>query len=144
MDNPNVYESLTDPPGYPIISGINGLSDPIGKLIDYCLHPLVETLPSYVKYSSDILAKMDNIQLEPDTILATCNVESLLDTQMSGSSALLSSGVSFWAFRQFFFTYALGLLVKFGFGPKSNFSQQFCEPAEPSIVRILVNSPWGE
>lgn len=59
------------------MSGNNNLSEPIFKLIDHTLRPIVETLPSYLKDSSDILQEMNDIQLEDNMCIITCNVESL-------------------------------------------------------------------
>ncbi|XP_075688588.1 uncharacterized protein LOC142657444 [Rhinoderma darwinii] len=72
-----VHKSLVDPPGRPIVSGLGGLCDPVCKCIDYYLNPLVECLPSYVKYTTDVLARIDGISLEPDMFLVTADVESL-------------------------------------------------------------------
>lgn len=38
---------------------------------------MVETLPSYLKDSSDILRKLNDIQLEENMYIFTCDVESL-------------------------------------------------------------------
>ncbi|XP_075707221.1 uncharacterized protein LOC142741772 [Rhinoderma darwinii] len=40
-------------------------------------NPLIETLPSYLRDTTDILRKMNGIYLEPDMTFVTCDVESL-------------------------------------------------------------------
>lgn len=74
---PKVHKDLRNPPGRPIVSGNGNLCEPICKLIDHVLRPFVETLPSYLKDSSDVLRKMNDIQFDDDMILVTCDVESL-------------------------------------------------------------------
>ncbi|XP_077137802.1 uncharacterized protein LOC143803929 [Ranitomeya variabilis] len=74
---PKVHKNVVCPPGRPIVAGNNGFSEPICKLIDFVLHPLVETLPSYLKDTNDVLRKMDGIQLEDNMVLVTCDIESL-------------------------------------------------------------------
>ncbi|CAJ0928558.1 unnamed protein product [Ranitomeya imitator] len=74
---PKVHKNKLSPPGRPIVSGNNNFCEPICKLIDYVLHPLVETLPSHLKDTNDVLRKLDGLQLEDDMILVTCDIESL-------------------------------------------------------------------
>lgn len=74
---PKVHKNLTTPPGRPIVSGNGNLSEPICKFVDYYLQPLVEILPSFIKDTKDILWKLEGMQLEPDMVLVTADVESL-------------------------------------------------------------------
>lgn len=74
---PKVHKDLVNPPGRPIVSGNENFCEPICKLIDYVLQPYVETLPSYLKNSSDVLRELSDIQLEEDIMIVTCDVESL-------------------------------------------------------------------
>ncbi|XP_077111221.1 uncharacterized protein LOC143767082 [Ranitomeya variabilis] len=74
---PKVHKDALDPPGRPIVSGIDGICDPVCRFIDYYLKPLVETLPSFVKDTTDVLARVDGILVDPGTIFVTADVESL-------------------------------------------------------------------
>ncbi|CAJ0960814.1 unnamed protein product [Ranitomeya imitator] len=74
---PKVHKNASCPPGRPIVAGNNSFTEPICKLIDFVLHPMVETLPSYLKDTNDVLRKMDGLQLEENMILVTCDIESL-------------------------------------------------------------------
>ncbi|XP_077117394.1 uncharacterized protein LOC143773978 [Ranitomeya variabilis] len=74
---PKVHKNLRVPPGRPIVSGVGGLTEGIGRYIDSFLKPLVETIPSYTRDTSDFLKKIDSIHIDEDMILATCDVESL-------------------------------------------------------------------
>lgn len=46
---PKVHKSVTQPPGRPIISGINLVTPRIGRYIDFHLQPIVKLIPSYLK-----------------------------------------------------------------------------------------------
>ncbi|XP_069605745.1 uncharacterized protein [Ranitomeya imitator] len=74
---PKVHKNAVTPPGRPIVSGIGGLCDPVCKFIEHYLQPLVESLPSYVRDTTDVLGKIDGLVLEPDMVFATVDVESL-------------------------------------------------------------------
>ncbi|CAJ0923568.1 unnamed protein product [Ranitomeya imitator] len=74
---PKIHKDPVTPPGRPIVSGVNGLCDPISKFIDFHLKSLVETLPSFLKDTTDVLKKLDGLQLEENMALVTCDVESL-------------------------------------------------------------------
>ncbi|XP_056408621.1 uncharacterized protein LOC130313384 isoform X2 [Hyla sarda] len=74
---PKIHKDPLNPPGRPIVSGIDGICDPICKFIDYYLQPLVECLPSFIKDTTGALARIDGISLEPDMCLVTADVESL-------------------------------------------------------------------
>ncbi|CAJ0963758.1 unnamed protein product [Ranitomeya imitator] len=74
---PKVHKNLTCPTGRPIVSGNGGLTENVGKMLDFYLKPIVETLPSYLRDTGDILSKISNINMEPDMLLVTLDVESL-------------------------------------------------------------------
>lgn len=73
---PKILKNAQAPPGHPIVSSTQSLCEPIYKCIDYFLHPIVETLPSYLKTTHHALWKMDSIQLD-DMMFVTRDVESL-------------------------------------------------------------------
>ncbi|XP_075442459.1 uncharacterized protein LOC142487291 [Ascaphus truei] len=74
---PKVHKNPTHPPGRPIVSSIGGLCEPICQFIDSFLQLSVETLPSYIRDTMDVLARLAHITVDDNTLLATCNVESL-------------------------------------------------------------------
>ncbi|XP_068113208.1 uncharacterized protein [Hyperolius riggenbachi] len=74
---PKVHKDKSNPPGRPIVSGIGGLSEKCCSFIDFFLQPHVVSLDSYVRDSTDILTKIQDVQMGPEDILATCDVESL-------------------------------------------------------------------
>ncbi|XP_056419563.1 uncharacterized protein LOC130361029 [Hyla sarda] len=74
---PKVHKNAKCPPGRPILSGCNNLSEPLCKYIDFFLSPLVENLPSYLKDTNDVLRKINHTQLDENMLLVTCDVESL-------------------------------------------------------------------
>ncbi|XP_056376344.1 uncharacterized protein LOC130273474 isoform X2 [Hyla sarda] len=74
---PKIHKQLENPPGRPIVSGNNSLCEPICRYVDHFLKLLVESLPSHVKDTTDILKRMDDVQLDNETLLVTCDVEAL-------------------------------------------------------------------
>ncbi|XP_056425227.1 uncharacterized protein LOC130366892 [Hyla sarda] len=74
---PKIHKGLENPPGRPIVAGNNSLSEPICRYIDHFLKPIVESLPSYLRDTTDILRRLDGIQLDQDALLVTCDVEAL-------------------------------------------------------------------
>ncbi|XP_075188782.1 uncharacterized protein LOC142279151 [Anomaloglossus baeobatrachus] len=74
---PKIHKDAVNPPGRPIVSGIEGMCDPICKFIDYYLQPMVETLPSYVRDTTDVLRRIDGIFLDDDMTIVTADVEGL-------------------------------------------------------------------
>ena len=78
---PKIHKSLTDPPGRPIISGINGPTEKLSKLIDYWLQNYVSVLPSYIKDTTHMLQTIQDWNLKNGRIegmtLVTIDVVSL-------------------------------------------------------------------
>ncbi|XP_073419118.1 uncharacterized protein [Dendrobates tinctorius] len=74
---PKVHKDALDPPGRPIVSGIGSICEPVCRFIEFYLKPLVEALPSYIRDTTDVLARVDGILVEPSTLLVTADVESL-------------------------------------------------------------------
>lgn len=65
-------------PGRPIVSANGHPTEKISEFIDFHLRPHVETLPSYIKDTTDYLRKMESMNpLPPDTILVSMDVTSL-------------------------------------------------------------------
>lgn len=65
-------------PGRPIVSACNSCTDHISKYIDSVLQPFMQSLPSYIKDTSDFLAKLKQHKLNHGkTYLVTLDVSSL-------------------------------------------------------------------
>ncbi|XP_075458621.1 uncharacterized protein LOC142496102 [Ascaphus truei] len=69
---PKIHKNLSYLPGCPIVSGIGGMCEPISRFLDAFLHLSVETLPSYLRDSMDILSRLDNILIDDQILLVTC------------------------------------------------------------------------
>ena len=55
-------------PGMPIVSGCGSLTENISAYIDSILKPHMESLPSYVKYTSDFITKIYNLKGIPQNV----------------------------------------------------------------------------
>lgn len=64
---PKVHKSLKHPPGRPIVSGCQSLTENASALVDKYLNPHVTSLFSYVKDSIDLLWNIDGKQILPNT-----------------------------------------------------------------------------
>ena len=65
-------------PGRPIVSSCGAPTEEISLFVDYHLAPLVNTLPSYIKDTTDFLVKLQILPpLLPGTLLVTLDVKSL-------------------------------------------------------------------
>lgn len=63
--------------GRPIVSGCNSPTKYISEFIDYFLLPIVQRQPTYLKDSSHLIRILDDLHLDPDVKLVTCDVTSL-------------------------------------------------------------------
>ena len=52
---PKIHKSRTKPPGRPIVSGVDGPTEKISKLVDHWLQGFVKSLPSHIKDSTHML-----------------------------------------------------------------------------------------
>ncbi|CAH2284022.1 Hypothetical predicted protein, partial [Pelobates cultripes] len=59
---PKVHKSMTLPPGRPIVSGIDNLTQNCSIYIDKILRPFVEKLPSYLQDTKQTLALLANLE----------------------------------------------------------------------------------
>ena len=65
-------------PGRPIVFACNSSTDNISKYIDYVLKPLMQSLPSYVKDTTDFIQKLKSTKLaHANSYLVTLDVSSL-------------------------------------------------------------------
>ncbi|XP_045215214.2 uncharacterized protein LOC123565411 [Mercenaria mercenaria] len=65
-------------PGRPIISGCGALTENMSAYVDTILKPYMESLPSYVKDTTDFIKKLQNLSsIDKDAYLVTLDVTSL-------------------------------------------------------------------
>uniref|UniRef100_A0A8C5LZ44 Helix-turn-helix domain-containing protein n=1 Tax=Leptobrachium leishanense TaxID=445787 RepID=A0A8C5LZ44_9ANUR len=74
---PKIHKSLISPPGRPIISGNNSLTERVSELVDCYLRPLVLDTPSYVRDTQHVLQKLSEIHVSPGTVLVSLDVITL-------------------------------------------------------------------
>uniref|UniRef100_A0A8C5LZK0 Reverse transcriptase n=1 Tax=Leptobrachium leishanense TaxID=445787 RepID=A0A8C5LZK0_9ANUR len=74
---PKVHKNKEQPPGRPIVLGIDSISCRISEYVDHLLQPLVQKTPAYLKDTITILQLIRDLKWESDYILATCDVNSL-------------------------------------------------------------------
>ena len=72
------YIHKTGNPGRPIVSSNSHLTERISQFVDYHINPLVSTLNSHIKDTTDFLNKLSNLgNLPNNAILVTLDVSSL-------------------------------------------------------------------
>ena len=75
---PKIHKSRDEPPGRPIVNGINSVGARIGEYIDWFLQPLVKKTESYLRDTKHLIQLLDTISLDGNTVyLATADVSSL-------------------------------------------------------------------
>lgn len=74
---PKIHKTLTNPPGRPIISGIDSVTSRVGKYIDFFLQPLVVGTPSYLKDTKHVLNILREVEWKATYMLVTADVASL-------------------------------------------------------------------
>ncbi|CAH2306780.1 Hypothetical predicted protein, partial [Pelobates cultripes] len=72
-----VHKSMTLPPGRPIVSGIENLTQNGRIYIDKILRPFVEKLPSYLQDTKQTLALLVNLEVPPSAKLCSLDIEAL-------------------------------------------------------------------
>lgn len=65
------------PPGRPIISQIGSPTERISQYVDYFLNPIVQTLSTYIRDSSDFILKLEHLRPHADCLLVSYDVTSL-------------------------------------------------------------------
>ncbi|CAJ0965914.1 unnamed protein product [Ranitomeya imitator] len=65
---PKIHKSLMDPPGRPIVSGVDSVFSRIGIFLDKILNRIAKNSKSYIKDTTDFLNKLESIQLEGEVI----------------------------------------------------------------------------
>ncbi|CAH2306489.1 Hypothetical predicted protein [Pelobates cultripes] len=74
---PKTHKRLPNPPGRPIISGINSLTANLSAYVDSRLQKYARGAPSYVKDTKSFLQEMENIEWDQEYSWATLDVTSL-------------------------------------------------------------------
>lgn len=75
---PKIHKRLNDPPGRPIVSGNQSLTEPLSKFVDHHIKDLVQSLPSFLKDTTDFLVKLSGIgEVNETDLLCSMDVTSL-------------------------------------------------------------------
>uniref|UniRef100_A0A8C5WAS4 Reverse transcriptase domain-containing protein n=1 Tax=Leptobrachium leishanense TaxID=445787 RepID=A0A8C5WAS4_9ANUR len=74
---PKLHKNNINPPGRPIVSGINSVSCKISEYIDHLLQPLVVKTSAYLKDTITVLHLLQDLTWEEGFLMATCDVSSL-------------------------------------------------------------------
>uniref|UniRef100_A0A8C5PFD7 Reverse transcriptase n=1 Tax=Leptobrachium leishanense TaxID=445787 RepID=A0A8C5PFD7_9ANUR len=74
---PKVHKDRFNPPGRPIVSGINSISCRTSEYIDHLLQPLVVKTRAHLKDTISVLQLLQELKWENDYLFATCDVNSL-------------------------------------------------------------------
>lgn len=75
---PKIHKNLTDPPGRPVISGNDSLTESISKYVDFFIKPLLPSLQAYIQDTTDVLTKIqEHKNIGPNAILAVMDVAAL-------------------------------------------------------------------
>ena len=75
---PKIHKSLIDPPGRPIVAQTNSLLAPLSEFVDSFIKPYVQSLPAYIRDSTDFINNISCItDLPEDVFLVTFDVSSL-------------------------------------------------------------------
>ena len=74
---PKVHKNPLNPPGRPIISGNESLTEPLSKFIDFHIKGFVSTLPSFIQDSTQVLNKIKEIKNIGSGYLVTMDFDSL-------------------------------------------------------------------
>lgn len=74
---PKIHKDPVNPPGRPIVFGMESVTAPLAQYLDKCLTTLLLNTKSYIKDTSDFLSKIQDIRLSADSILVSWDVSSL-------------------------------------------------------------------
>ena len=72
-----VHKDALNPPGRPIISSNDSISEPASKYVDYYIKPFVSQLPSYLQDTTHTLKKLSELADVGSCYLATMDIQSL-------------------------------------------------------------------
>lgn len=74
---PKIQKDPVNPPGRPIVSGINSITSRLSAYIDFFLQKYVVKMKSYLKDSHSVLDFLKMVKVEKDLILCTSDVSLL-------------------------------------------------------------------
>ncbi|XP_075459935.1 protein Hook homolog 3 isoform X2 [Ascaphus truei] len=74
---PKVHKSLSNPPGRPIVSGVESMTSTLSQYVDYFLHPYVTALRSHIRDTLHVIDSISDIRWKSTYLWATCDVSSL-------------------------------------------------------------------
>lgn len=75
---PKIHKDSINPPGYPIVNGIQSDGARMGQYLDYRLQPLVQKTRAYLRDNKHLIQLLEEIKMkEGPCILATADVNSL-------------------------------------------------------------------
>uniref|UniRef100_A0A8C5M9U5 Reverse transcriptase domain-containing protein n=1 Tax=Leptobrachium leishanense TaxID=445787 RepID=A0A8C5M9U5_9ANUR len=74
---PKIHKDANNPPGRPIISGIDSISSRISEYIDKLLQPIVAKTKAHLKDTLSIIKELEKITWKENYILVTSDVRSL-------------------------------------------------------------------
>ena len=75
---PKIHKNKLPPPGRPIVSGIGSVLEPLSQFADHFLKPLVQSTPTYLKDTGDLLRILKDLTFDPQVnLLVSLDVESL-------------------------------------------------------------------
>ena len=92
---PKIHKDSTNPPGRPIVNGIDSVSSRLGQYIDSFLQPLVVNTKAFLKDTKHIIQILETLTISSTCLLITADVSSLY-TIISHEDALTSVK---WAFE---------------------------------------------
>ncbi|KAM8924542.1 uncharacterized protein RCH25_009218 [Pelodytes ibericus] len=74
---PKIHKSLSSPPGRPIVAGINSLLNPLSVFLDKVFRGGLSKIKSFLMDTTDLLNKLQDANLEDQTILVSLDITSL-------------------------------------------------------------------
>lgn len=74
---PKVHKDPHNPPGRPIISNNDTISEPASKYVDFYIKPFVSKLPSFLQDTTHSLNKLPELKDVGSSYLVRIDVESL-------------------------------------------------------------------
>lgn len=72
---PKMHKNILPPPGRPIVSGRESLTENASRFVDSVLLPHVTALPSFIKDTTDLLKQIEDITIPPDAYLVAIDIE---------------------------------------------------------------------
>lgn len=76
---PKVHKDQNNPPGRPIINGIQSINAQLGEYVDNFIQPLVPSTPAYLRDRKHLIQILNNTIIKPDQnyLIATADISSL-------------------------------------------------------------------